>query len=29
MKDFKELTVWSKAHELTVLVYGHAVFPKG
>jgi four helix bundle protein len=22
MKDFKELKVWSKAHELTVLVYG-------
>jgi len=22
MKDFKELRVWAKAHELTVLVYG-------
>lgn len=22
MKDFKELRVWSKAHELTVLIYG-------
>lgn len=22
MKDFKELKVWSKAHELTVAVYG-------
>lgn len=22
MKDFKELKVWSKAHELTVFIYG-------
>lgn len=29
MKDFKELTVWSKAHELTVAIYYLArTFPK-
>jgi four helix bundle protein len=29
MKDFKELKVWSKAHELTIIVYSMArAFPR-
>jgi four helix bundle protein len=30
MKDFKELKVWAKAHEVTLLVYGeNRAFPRG
>jgi len=29
MKDFKELKVWSKAHELTIVIYGATrTFPR-
>src|SRR5208283_1225912 len=29
MKDFKELKVWSKAHELTLVIYGATrTFPR-